>query len=87
MDQTLHLKNTTLITAQESLYYTGMQSFNFDQDIVSRIVSTPLPMEAMKGILHPFLKVEENEFWSPLTVLDEQNIVEGRDETGRISFL
>ncbi len=86
LDQTLHLKNTTLITAQESLYYTGMQSFNFDQDIVSRIVSTPLPMEAMKGILHPFLKVEENEFWSPLTVLAEQNIVEGRDERVEYHF-
>ena len=54
LEKTLALKNTTLVTAQESLYYTGIQSFNFDQDIVSTIISTPLPMEAMQGILRPF---------------------------------
>lgn len=86
LNQTLHLKNTTLITAQESLYYTGMHSFNFDQDIVSLIVSTPLPLDAMKGVLHPFLKVEENEFWSPLAVLEEQNIVEDRKEKVEYHF-
>lgn len=86
LNQTLHLKNTTLITAQESLYYTGMHSFNFDQDIVSLIVSTPLPLDAMKGVLHPFLKVEENEFWSPLAVLEKQNIVEDRKEKVEYHF-
>ncbi|WP_100402898.1 replicative DNA helicase [Bacillus sp. FJAT-42315] len=80
LKQTLTLKNTTLITAQESLYYTGIQAFNFDQDLVSRIVSDAFPLEAMKGVLHPFLKVEENEQWSPLTILAEQNITEERKE-------
>lgn len=86
LNQTLNLKNTTLITAQESLYYTGMNSFNFDLDIVSFIVSTPFPMETMKGVLHPFLKVEENELWSPLTILEEQNIVEERKEKVEYHF-
>ncbi len=87
LEQTLSLKNTTLITAQESLYYTGIQSFNFDHDLVSRIVSTPLPMDAMKGVLHPFLKVEENKLWSPLTVLAEQNITEDREEKVEHGFI
>lgn len=87
LQQTFQLKNTTLLTAQESLYYTGMQSFNFDQDIVSTIVGTPLPLEAMKGILHPFLKVEENKTWSPLTVLEEQNIIEEQKERVEYHFL
>ncbi|KIO65789.1 hypothetical protein B4064_2480 [Caldibacillus thermoamylovorans] len=87
LDQTFHLKNTTLMTAQESLYYAGMQSFNFDQDLVSRVVSAPLPMDAMKGLLHPFLKVEENRTWSPLTVLAEQNLVEEREEKVEYHFL
>lgn len=86
LHQTVDLKNTTLMTAQESLYYTGMHSFNFDQDIVSLIVSTPLPMEVMKGVLHPFFKVEENEFWSPLSILEEQNIVEERKEQVEYQF-
>ncbi len=80
LEQTLSLKNTTLVTAQESLYYTGIQAFNFDQDIVSHLISTPLPFEAMQGVLHPFLKVEENHFWSPLTILAEQNINEEREK-------
>lgn len=72
LDKALSLKNTTLVTAQESLYYTGLHSFNFDQDIVSYIVSTPIPLEAMKGVLHPFLKVEQNVFWSPLSIFKEK---------------
>lgn len=80
LQSTMELKNTTLITAQESLYYTGIQVFNFDHDIVSQIVSTPLPLEAMKGVLQPFLKVEENLLWSPLTLFSDQNIIEEHDE-------
>ncbi|MEQ6378309.1 replicative DNA helicase [Bacillaceae bacterium S4-13-56] len=87
LDQTFSLKNTTLVTAQESLYYTGIQAFNFDQDIVSNIVSVPLPLESMPGLLHPFLRVEENAFWSPLTILAEQNITEEREERVEQGFV
>ncbi|ADU29356.1 hypothetical protein [Evansella cellulosilytica] len=80
LDQTFKLKETTLITAQESLYYTGIQSFNFEHDIVSKITSSPLPIEAMIGILHPFLKVEETKMWSPLSILEEQNIIDDRED-------
>lgn len=87
LEQTLALKNTTLVTAQESLYYTGIQAFNFDQDIVSKIISTPLPLEAMTGVLHPLFKVEENRQWSPLTLFAEQNITEDRVEKVDQSFM
>lgn len=87
LEQTFALKNTTLVTAQESLYYTGIQAFNFDQDLVSKIISTPLPLEAMSGILHPLLRVEENQFWSPLTVLAEQNITEERQARVEHGFI
>ncbi|GGM19008.1 hypothetical protein GCM10011351_00970 [Paraliobacillus quinghaiensis] len=87
LEQTLALKNTTLVTAQESLYYTGIQAFNFDQDLVSKVISTPLPLEAMTGLLHPLLKVEENQVWSPLTVFAEQNITEDREEKVDQSFI
>lgn len=76
LEQTLSLKNTTLITAQESLYYTGIEAFNFDHEITSHIISVPLPLETMKGVLHPFLKVEEERTWSPLTLFADQTIVE-----------
>ncbi|WP_010648773.1 hypothetical protein [Oceanobacillus massiliensis] len=80
LEQTLSLKNTTLITAQESLYYTGIEAFNFDHEITSHIISVPLPIETMKGVLHPFLQVEEERSWSPFTLFAEQNIVEDRQE-------
>ncbi|WP_052404810.1 replicative DNA helicase [Bacillus rubiinfantis] len=87
LEQTSQLKNTTLLTAQESLYYTGIQAFNFSQDIVSPIVSTPLPLAAMKGVLHPFLQVMETEAWSPLTIFAEQNISEEREEKETDGFI
>jgi sulfur relay (sulfurtransferase) DsrC/TusE family protein len=87
LQQTFALKNTTLVTALESLYYTGIQAFNFDQDLVSNIISTPLPLAAMSGVLHPFFKVEENQIWSPLTVLAEQNITEERGERVEHGFI
>mgnify|MGYP007108081835 CR=1 FL=1 len=80
LELTSELRTTALTTAQESLYYTGVQSFNFDQDIVSNILSKPLSPDKMKGVTHPFLRVEQNEFWSPLTVFAEQNIMEEREE-------
>ncbi|XJZ25703.1 replicative DNA helicase [Bacillota bacterium Lsc_1132] len=87
LEQTFALKNTTLISAQESLYYTGIQAFNFDQDVVSNILTKPLPLEAMAGSLHPFFKVEENQVWSPLTILAEQNITEEREERVEHGFI
>jgi hypothetical protein len=74
--QSMVLKSHALSAAQESLYYTGLDSFNFDQDIGSLLFSTPLPPEAMKGVLAPFFPVEETKTWSLLTVWAEQNIME-----------
>jgi len=78
IELTVILRNTAIATAQDSLYYTGVQSFNFDKDIVATILGKPLSPEMMKGVIHPFLRVEQNESWSLLTVLAEQNIMEER---------
>ncbi|WP_404406437.1 replicative DNA helicase [Jeotgalibacillus malaysiensis] len=79
LTQSIDLKNHTLKAAQESLYYTGIEAFNFDQDITATIIAGPLPLEALKGVLHPFLTVQEEKRWSPLTLFAEQNILEERD--------
>lgn len=86
LELTAELRTTALATAQESLYYTGIRSFNFDQDIVSTILAKPLHPDKMKGIIHPFLKVEENAQWSPLSVFAEQNIIEDRPEQEAETF-
>ncbi|RIW28205.1 replicative DNA helicase [Bacillus salacetis] len=87
LEQSIELKNHTLKAAQESLYYTGIEAFNFEQDINARLIGTPLPLEAMKGLLHPFLHVQQVEQWSPLTVFAEQNIREDREETVDYGFM
>ncbi|NQX59512.1 replicative DNA helicase [Paenibacillus qinlingensis] len=79
--QSMVLKSHALGAAQESLYYTGLDSFNWDQDIASLIFSTPLPLETMKGVIAPFLPVQETKMWSLLTVWSEQNLLE--DSTGQ----
>ncbi|MDQ0229015.1 replicative DNA helicase [Metabacillus malikii] len=87
LEQSIELKNHTLKAAQESLYYTGIDAFNFDQDINARLISAPLPLEAMKGLLHPFLPLHHELQWSPLTVFAEQNIREDREETVDFRFI
>ncbi|ALC91527.1 replicative DNA helicase [Bacillus sp. FJAT-18017] len=87
LEQSIELKNHTLKAAQESLYYTGIDAFNFDQDINARLISTPLPLEVMKGLLHPFLRVHQEKSWSPLTLFAEQNIREDREESVEMGFM
>lgn len=73
LNQSFILKKNALEAAEESLYYIGVDTFNFDQDIVSRIISTPLPLESMKGVLAPFLRVEKKETWSLLSIFAPQS--------------
>jgi len=87
LHKSLELKNTTLQSAQESLYYVGIDSFNFKQEIVSRLFASPLPLQSSKTLIRPLLYLERNIAWSPITVFDRQRIV-GRDgEEGTDEFL
>lgn len=64
----LQLKTQVLQSAEEALYYIGVSSFNFDNEITSKIVSTPYPLESLKGILAPFLPLGQFSTWSLLSV-------------------
>ncbi|MFJ8064515.1 replicative DNA helicase [Psychrobacillus sp. NPDC096426] len=81
------LINDTLVAAQQSLYYMGVEAFNFKQDILLPIVTKPLPLETMKGVLHPFFKLPYAQLWSPLSVLQEQHFREEREETVEDAFM
>ncbi|SFM10164.1 replicative DNA helicase [Salibacterium qingdaonense] len=82
LEQSINLKNHTLRAAQESLYSVGMESFNFEQDIGAELFGPPLPLEAVEGVLHPFLGVQQTKQWSPLSVFAEQR-VQDADEKPR----
>lgn len=77
------LKTSALQAAQESLYYVGIDSFNFNQEITSRVFSSPIPLNETRTLIEPFLYLERNKVWSPLSVFSQQRI-EKMDKQERI---
>lgn len=73
LQKSMDLKNHALHSAKESLYYTGLSSFNFEQDVAGVIFGLPLPLESMRGIVSPFMGIAQRKTWSPLTLFAEQN--------------
>lgn len=81
------LINDTLMAAQQSLYYMGVEAFNFKQDIVLPIINKPLPLHTMQGVLHPFFKLPQAQMWSPLTILEAQSFRDERADLLEDRFL
>ncbi|MCM3442533.1 replicative DNA helicase [Metabacillus halosaccharovorans] len=74
LKESIDLKTTALQAAQEALYYVGIDSFNFKQEITAALVSKPLPLVTSKLLIEPFLTIEQSEAWSPLVIFSEQRI-------------
>lgn len=72
--ESILLKTSALQAAQESLYYIGINSFNFNQEIVSRIFSSPLPLNSTRRLVEPFLYLGREKTWSPISVFSKQRI-------------
>ncbi|MCF8011934.1 MAG: replicative DNA helicase [Clostridiales bacterium] len=72
LDKTITLKRAAMQAARESLYHAGLTAFNFNQDVTSRVVTSPLPPEALTGILRPFLGPRLAKTWSPLEIFAPQ---------------
>ncbi|WP_154675028.1 replicative DNA helicase [Desnuesiella massiliensis] len=81
------LKTTALQSAQEALYYIGIDSFNFNQEITSRLFASPLPLNAARRLIEPFLYLERFKAWSPITVFSEQRIESGDKQENSKDFL
>lgn len=86
LKDSIALKTTALQAAQETLYHVAMQSFNFDQEIVSRLISTPLPLEATRVLLEPFLALERSATWSPLAAFEKQRVGVTQEEEEQDDF-
>ncbi len=87
LEESIVLKTTALIAAQESLYYVGIDSFNFNEQISSRLLSSPLPLETSKRLIEPFLFLEKKSMWSPITVFGKQRIEKSEQEENNTAFL
>ncbi|RNB82634.1 replicative DNA helicase [Brevibacillus nitrificans] len=86
LKDSIALKTTALQSAQETLYHVAMQSFNFDQEIVARLISSPLPMSATRVLIAPFLSLEKQASWSPLAVFEKQRVGIAVEEEGQDDF-
>lgn len=74
LHDTLILKNKALDAARQALFSAGVKGFNFDQEIVARVVASPLPVEAVKGLIHPFTTLPQATLWSPLAIFFAQRL-------------
>lgn len=72
--QSIELKTTALQAAQESLYYAGIDSFNFQKEIAEPLLAVPLPLTSARTLVEPFLSLEHKQQWSPLTVFARQRV-------------
>lgn len=85
--ESMEMKTRALNAAQESLYYVGIDSFNFKKQITSKLISTPLPLESARNLVAPFLYLGKGKFWSPLAVFAKQGIIRKDMEAKSKAFL
>ena len=74
LDESISLKRKAMQAARESLYHAGLTAFNFNQDITSRVMTSPLPTLAVQGLVRPFLGPHLEKSWSPLEVFAPQRL-------------
>lgn len=86
LKMTIDLKTSALHAAEESLYFTGVELFNFQQEITKKIFAQPLPLHTARLLTEPFLQLERMETWSPLTVFAAQRLDEEAKEDTQFAF-
>jgi hypothetical protein len=86
LKNSISLKTNALESAQESLYFIGVESFNFEEEITKRLVSIPLPLGASRYIINPFMYLSMAKTWSPLRVFYEQKIESERESEDIYEF-
>ena len=70
----IELGTSALAAAEEALYFSGIDSFNFDNDVTNRFFATPLPLTASRRLIEPFLPVSKASIWSPLDIFAPQRL-------------
>jgi len=82
----MQLKNKALEAARQALFSAGIQRFNFDQEIVSRITSSPLPPQAVTGLAHPFTRLHQETSWSLFAMFFEQRLQRGGKDEESVAY-
>ncbi|WP_246281165.1 replicative DNA helicase [Saccharibacillus qingshengii] len=88
LQKSYELSNQALRAAKESMYYTGMNAFSFEQEVGAFIFGKLLSPESMQGVIAPFIGLERAELWSPLTVFAQQQLAgRGEESGGQAAFM
>jgi hypothetical protein len=80
LDDSITLKRKALQAARESLYHAGLTAFNFNQDLTSRMVTSPLPTMAVQGLMRPFARLSIIQGWSPMEAFAPQKTIKGTED-------
>lgn len=84
LQESIVLRTHALDAAQQALYYIGIDSFNFQQEIVDPLIRQPLPLHTSKTLIEPFMEMERVRIWNPLGVFQKQRIERpGEEDKGR----
>lgn len=82
----IELGTTALKEAQDALFFTSLDSFNFEQEITSRFFGSPLPVGAARRLINPFFQLAAAKVWSPLSVFQPQRLERKAGERPELSF-
>ncbi len=74
LQESIALRTHALDAAQQSLYYIGIDSFNFEQEIVDALMGRPMPLYTSGTFMEPFLSLERAKLWHPMSVFYKQRI-------------
>jgi len=87
LEDSIELKTKALEAARESMYFVGLTSFNFKQEIASKIMTEPIPFMEGKQIAKPFLKMSRAKVWTPVALFARQRIIKRDFEIKENEFL
>ena len=74
LQESIVLRSHALEAAQQALYFIGIDSFNFEQDITNYLLGKPLPLASSKPLIDPFFKIKQTKQWYPLSIFQKQRI-------------
>ena len=81
LKESIILKTSALEAAQQALYYIGIDSFNFQQDVTNYLIGKPLPLTVSKILIEPFLPLQREKIWLPTNVFQRQRIEKTNEES------
>ncbi len=87
LEDSIELKTKALEAARESMYFVGLSSFNFNQEIVGKIMSQPLPFMEGRLFAKPFMKMSRATIWTPMALFARQQVLRKNMETKEEEFL